>query len=110
MSLSNAKPGLQAAILAAFDHALQTAKNAGQNDVSGQIRSDLAKDLTDAIHKYVASADVVLDQFEGKKLGVTLESKAIPGIAVSAAGTAGAVTGATTASGQVIHTGKGKLE
>lgn len=110
MSLSSAKSGLESAILAAFNHALQTAKSAGQNDVSGQIRSDLAKELANAIHNYVTNADVIIDQIAGKKLGVTIESKAAPGIALTAAGAAGAVTGTTTAPGQVIHTGKGKLE
>jgi hypothetical protein len=76
MSLSNARPNLETAILAAFDHAFQIAKNAGSNDVSSQIRKELAKDLANAIHAYVTKADVNISSIEGAGLGVTLQSKA----------------------------------
>ena len=99
MSLKSSKDGLESAILKAFEKALETGRNAGEQDKSAQIRKDLAKDLCNAIHSYVISADVNIS---------TVNSQVPPGVAVAAPPPAG--TGTTIAPGIVQHAGLGKLE
>jgi len=61
MSLSSAKPGLKLAIESAFKAQLESAKSANTNkDVSAEeLIANLAEALTNAIHDYVLSAEVV---------------------------------------------------
>ena len=99
MPLSIAKPKLEKSILDAFEKALSTAKNAGEKDVSAQIRIDLAKDLTNAIDAYVLSAQVDI---------VEVQSTVPPGVVVAAPPPTGA--GITTSPGVAKHVGFGKLQ
>lgn len=101
MALDAAKQTLEVAIKKAFDDAFLMGKNAGENDKSQQIRSDLAKDLTTAIHDYVKSAQV----------DITTVTSTVPA-GVTIAGTGGGpvpVAGTTVAPGVAVHTGLGKL-
>lgn len=101
MPLSVAKPQLEQAIKDAFEKALSTGKNAGEQDKSAQIREDLAKDLADAIDSYVKAAQVNIG---------TVVSTVSPGVALTAVGPAGAAVGATIAPGIAQHVGFGSLQ
>ena len=101
MPLSVAKPFLEQAILNSFEKALQTGKNAGEEDKSSQIRQDLAKDLSNAIHDYVNAAQVNI---------ASVVSAVPPGVPVATAGTAVAQAGATVAPGIAQHAGFGSLQ
>jgi len=102
MPLSVAKPQLEQAILNAFERALQTGKEAGEEDKSAQIRQDLAKDLCEAIDAYVKSAQVNI---------TPVVSTVPPGVTIAGAGGGPApVTGATIAPGIAQHSGFGTLQ
>jgi hypothetical protein len=99
MPLSVAKPQLEQAIKSAFEKALSTGKNAGEEDRSTQIRNDLAKDLAEAIDVYVKSAQVNI---------TSVVSTVPPGVPVVAPAPAG--TGATVGPGIAQHAGFGNLQ
>ena len=99
MPLSTAKPQLEKDILAAFEKALKTGREAGQEDRSAQIRKDLAKDIANAIDAYVTSAQVNI---------TAVVSTVPPGVAVAAPPPSGA--GATVSPGIAKHAGFGSLQ
>ena len=101
MPLSVAKPFLEQAILDAFERALKTGKNAGEEDKSAQIRQELAKDLTNAIHDYVNAAQVNIG---------TVITTVPPGVVVTTGGSAIAQVGATVSPGVATHAGFGSLQ
>ena len=101
MPLSVAKPQLEKDILAAFDEALQMAKDAGETDDSANIRAQLAANLADAIHSYVKSAQVNI---------TSVVSTVPPGVGVATVGTPNAQAGATITPGVATHAGFGSLQ
>jgi hypothetical protein len=99
MPLSTAKPQLEKDILLAFEKALKTGRDAGQDDKSAQIRKDLAKDIANAVDVYVKAAQVNIS---------AVVSTVPPGVAVAAPPPAG--TGATVSVGIAKHAGFGSLQ
>lgn len=101
MPLSIAKPFLEQAILNAFEKALETGKNAGEEDKSAQIRQELATDLTNAIHDYVNAAQVNIS---------SVVSTVPLGVPVATVGSPNAQAGATIGPGIAAHVGFGNLQ
>lgn len=101
MPLSAAKPTLEQSILAAFEKVMSTAKGAGEENKGAQIRADLAKDLSVAIHDYVTSAQVNI---------TSVVSTVPPGVPVATAGSPSAQVGTTVAPGVANHAGFGNLQ
>jgi len=100
MPLAVAKGDLEQEILAAFNEALQMAKDAGEKDDSANINAQLAANLAAAIHNYVISAKVNITD---------VKTIVPPGVPVVTAGTAVAQTGATISAGIAQHVGLGTL-
>ena len=103
MSLSAAKPILEAAILAAFE----------ARKADGENNAQLAADLASAIHTYATSADVDISPATSI-VTTTPPGQAFAGLILGTASPAmivgGTCTGATAAPSFPVHAGFGKLK
>lgn len=100
MSLALAKPKLEKALMDAFEKSYSIAKEEPlDQDKSGKIRKQLAKDICDAVDEYVKQAQVNIS---------SVISTVPPGVQVAAPPPSG--VGSTIAPGTAQHTGFGILQ